>query len=119
MLACCWLSAALALGALNVTEETSRVALPSATGFAARQAIAVLRKHNVPIDPLLKRAGVAEGDIDNRQRRISAMAQGKLLEYAAEALGDSVGLEGLRRPNGVLDLAEDHHELRHIGPSDA
>ena len=83
------LAQALALGALNVTEETSRVALPSATGFAARQAIAVLRKHNVPIDPLLKRAGVAEGDIDNRQRRISAMAQGKLLEYAAEALGDS------------------------------
>ena len=38
---------------------------------------------------LLKRAGVAEGDIDNRQRRISALAQGKLLEYAAEALSDN------------------------------
>jgi AraC-like DNA-binding protein len=74
---------------LNVTEETSRVVLPSATGFAARQAIAVLRKHNVPIAPLLERAGVPEGDIDSRQRRISAMAQGKLLEYAAEALGDN------------------------------
>ena len=80
--------AALTLGALNVTEETGRQILPSATGFAARQAIAVLRKHNVPIGPLLNRAGVSEGDIDNRQRRISALAQGKLLEYAGEALGD-------------------------------
>jgi Arabinose-binding domain of AraC transcription regulator, N-term len=38
---------------------------------------------------LLKRAGVSEGDIDNPQRCISALAQGKLLEYAAEALGDN------------------------------
>jgi AraC-like DNA-binding protein len=73
-----------------LTEETSRTVLPSATGFAARQAIAVLRKHNVPIAPLLKRVGVSEGDIDNRQRRISALAQGQLLEYAAEALRDNV-----------------------------
>ena len=73
-----------------MTEETSRQLLPSATGFAARQAIAVLREHNVPIASLLKRVGVSEGDIDNPQRRISALAQGKLLEYAAEALGDHV-----------------------------
>jgi len=72
-----------------MTEETSRPVLPSATGFAARQAIALLRKRNLPIAPLLKRAGVSEGDFDNRQRRIAAMTQGKLLEYAAEALGDS------------------------------
>jgi AraC-like DNA-binding protein len=74
---------------LNVTEETRRELLPSATGFAARQAIAVLRERNVPIAPLLMRAGISEGDIDNRQGRISALAQGKLLEYAAEAVGDS------------------------------
>ena len=73
-----------------MTEETSRQVLPSATGFAARQAIAILRKHKFPIAPLLKRAGVSEGDIDNPQRRISALAQGKLLEYAGEALGDHV-----------------------------
>jgi AraC-like DNA-binding protein len=72
-----------------VTEETTRELLPSATGFAARQAIDVLRKHNVPTVPLLKRAGMSEAEIDNRQARISALAQGKLLEYAAEALGDS------------------------------
>jgi AraC-like DNA-binding protein len=75
---------------LNVTGETGRQILPSATGFAARQAIAVLRKQNLPIASLLEHAGVSEGDIDNRQRRISALAQGKLLEYAGEALGDHV-----------------------------
>jgi hypothetical protein len=32
---------------------------------------------------------MSERDIDNRQARISALAQGKLLEYAAAALGDS------------------------------
>ncbi len=72
-----------------MTEETRRELLPSATGFAARQAIAVLRKHSVPIAPLLRRAGISEDDIDKRQARISALAQGKLLEYAAEALGDN------------------------------
>src|SRR5271155_3613045 len=74
---------------MNVTEEPTRRILPSATGFAARQAIAVLRKHNVPIASLLERAGISESDIEDPQRRISAMAQGKLLEYAAAALRDS------------------------------
>jgi hypothetical protein len=74
---------------LNVTGETSRIVLPSATGFAARQAIAILRRRDVPIASLLNRAGVSESDIDDPQRRIGAMAQGKLLEYAAETLKDS------------------------------
>jgi hypothetical protein len=74
---------------MTVTEARPGHFLPSATGFAAPQAIAVLRKHNVPIVSLLNRAGISEGDIDNRQRRISALAEGKLLEYVAEALGDS------------------------------
>jgi AraC-like DNA-binding protein len=92
---------------LNVTEETGRQILPSATGFAARQAIAVLRDHNVPIGPLLNRAGVSESDIDNRRRRIAAMAQGKLLEYAAETLKDSefglhLALQANPREAGLL-----------------
>jgi AraC-like DNA-binding protein len=74
---------------LNVTAETSRIVLPSATGFAARQAIAILRRRDVPIAWLLNRTGVLESDIDDPQRRIGAMAQGKLLEYAAETLKDS------------------------------
>ena len=82
-------SAAIELGTLNVTAETRRELLPSATGFAARQAIAILRKHNVTTAALLTRAGISEGDIDNRHARISALAQGKLLEYAAEVLEDN------------------------------
>jgi AraC-like DNA-binding protein len=74
---------------LDVTEENTGIVLPSATGFAARQAIAVLREHNVPVGPLLTRAGIPEGDIENRQVRVSALAQGKLLEYAAAVLGDN------------------------------
>jgi AraC-like DNA-binding protein len=73
---------------LTVTEEITRQVLPTATGFAARQAIAFLRKQNVAIAPLLRRAGLSELDLDNREGRISAIGQAKLLEYAAEALGD-------------------------------
>ena len=72
------------------TENSTRLVLPSATGFAARQAIAALLQRNLAIAPLLQRIGLSEHDFDNRQRRISAMAQGKLLEYAAEALGDNL-----------------------------
>ena len=70
-------------------EDRTRQVLPTATGFAARQAIAALRKRDIEVAPLLRRVGLSEGDLDNRQRRISANAQAKLLECAAEALGDS------------------------------
>jgi AraC-like DNA-binding protein len=72
------------------TEDSTRPVLPSATGFAARQAIAVLRQRNFAIAPLLQRIGLTEHDFENRQHRISAVAQGQLLEYAAEALGDNL-----------------------------
>jgi AraC-like DNA-binding protein len=69
-------------------KETTRQVPPTATGFAARQAIAAVRKRNIAVEPLLQRVGLSERDVDS-QRRISAIAQSKLLEYAAEALGDS------------------------------
>lgn len=72
-----------------MTEETDPKILPITTGFPARQAIAVLRKRLVPTASLLKRIGLSESDINDREHRISALEQGKLLEYAAEALGDS------------------------------
>jgi hypothetical protein len=70
-------------------EDRTRQVLPTATGFAARQAIDALRKRDIEVAPLLRRVGLSEGDLDNRQRRISANAQAKLLECAAEALDDS------------------------------
>ena len=70
-------------------DDTTRQVLPTATGFAAKQAIAALGKHKIDVAPLLRRVGLSERDFDNRQLRISAIAQVRLLEYAAEALGDS------------------------------
>jgi hypothetical protein len=71
-------------------------ALPTVTGFAARQAIALLRKRNIAIAPLLRRAGLSEHDFlksaddgNSSNRRLSAAAQSKLLDYAAEATDDS------------------------------
>jgi AraC-like DNA-binding protein len=68
-------------------KEATRQDRPTATGFAARQAIAALRKRNIAVAPLLQRAGLSERDVES-PRRICAVAQSKLLEYAAEALGD-------------------------------
>jgi AraC-like DNA-binding protein len=73
----------------------TRQVLPTATGFAAKQAIAALRKHHVEIAPLLRRAGLSEHDLtlakdeSDTSHRISAVAQVKFLDYAAEAMNDS------------------------------
>jgi len=73
-----------------VTEETIRQVLPTTTGFAAKQAVAFLRRRDVAIAPLLRRAGLSEHDLSKRSPHISAAAQSKLLEYAAEALNDNI-----------------------------
>jgi hypothetical protein len=80
--------------ALNVTEETTRQALPTVTGFAAKQAIAALRTHNINTAPLLHRAGLSEQDLAAAGRgplhnRVSAVGQARFIDYAAEALDDS------------------------------
>jgi AraC-like DNA-binding protein len=72
-----------------VTKETTRRVLPTATGFAAKGVIILLGKHKVDAEPLLHRAGLSAADLGDRQHRISAAAQSKLLEFAAEALRDS------------------------------
>jgi hypothetical protein len=72
-----------------MAEENDQQVLPTATAFAAKQAVAFLRKRNVAFGPLLRRAGLSERDIDDIPARISAAAQGKFLEYAAEATDDS------------------------------
>ncbi len=66
--------------------------LPTVTGFAARQAFAALRKHGVAAAPLLHRAGLSERDLaaeGDNSRRITANAQAKFLDLAAEAMDDS------------------------------
>ena len=88
-----------------MTEETTRQVLPTATGFSARQAIAALQNRGAAVDPVLRRVGLSERDFDNRQGRISASAQSKLLEYVADALNDSAF---------VLHLAQQAN-LREVG----
>ena len=72
-----------------MTEETSRQLLPTATGFAAKQAIALLQKLNIATASFMLRAELSERDFVKHPRRIAAAAQSKLLEHAAEALEDS------------------------------
>jgi hypothetical protein len=70
--------------------------LLTATGFAAREAIALLRKHKIATAPLLLRAGLSEHGLarpadegKSLPQRVSAVGQCKFLEYAAEAMNDS------------------------------
>jgi AraC-like DNA-binding protein len=81
-------------------EETSQRGLPTTTGFAAREALAMLRKHNIATAPLLLRAGLSEHGLaraadegNGLPQRVSAIGQCKFLEYAAEAMnGSAFGL---------------------------
>jgi AraC-like DNA-binding protein len=62
--------------------------LPTATGFAARRAVVALRNHDIDPAPLLERLGLSEPDVNTDQIRVSAAAQARFLESAAEALHD-------------------------------
>jgi hypothetical protein len=77
-----------------VAENGTEQLLPTVTGFAARQAISALRKHNIAAAPLLQRAGLSEyvfaaDDNNPLHHRISAVGQARFLDYAAEAIDDS------------------------------
>jgi AraC-like DNA-binding protein len=72
---------------MKVTNEgISR--LPTATGFAARRAVAALRSHDIDPAPLLERLGLSEEAVNTDQIRVSAAAQARFVESAAEALHD-------------------------------
>jgi AraC-like DNA-binding protein len=61
-------------------------------GFAAKQAIDALRRHNVATAPVLREAGVSEHDLvasGPLDHRVSAVGQSRLLDYAAEAIDDT------------------------------
>ena len=88
-----------------MTGDGTRRVLPTVTGFAAKQAIEVLRHHDVAPAPLLHRARISERDLaaDDAtplDHRISAIGQGRFLDYAAEAMDDSAfGLHLAERTN--------------------
>ena len=62
---------------------------PTVTGFAISCAIAALRKRDIAVRPLLRRAGLSEQNFDDPQARVPASGQGDFLEYAAEAMHDT------------------------------
>jgi NAD(P)-dependent dehydrogenase (short-subunit alcohol dehydrogenase family) len=95
----------------NVTEEMPPQVLLTATGFAAREALAVLRKHNIATAPLLLRAGLSEHGVERTTdesnglaHRVSAIGQCRFLEYAAEAMNDSAFGLHLARQIGPRDV---------------
>ena len=59
------------------------------SGFAARRVLVVLQKRKIDAAPLLRRAGLSDYNPDDRQRRMSALSQARLVEYAAEAIADT------------------------------
>jgi AraC-like DNA-binding protein len=80
-------------------------AIPSATGGIARLVSARLIEAGIDPAPLLARAGLTVAQIDNRDARLSAQSQIKLLDFAADALQDDfIGFH----------LAQDY-DLREIG----
>ena len=74
-----------------MTEGRTALVLPTVTGFAAKQAIAALRKRGIAADPILHRAGLSKPALagDFGADPISALAQAKVLDFAAEAMEDS------------------------------
>jgi AraC-like DNA-binding protein len=64
--------------------------MPSATGGIARLACAAVSKTEKPLAPLLAIAGLAVADIQDAARRLEVRAQIKVLELAAEAIGDDL-----------------------------
>ena len=83
-----------------MTKHGTGQTLPTVSGWAAKQAISSLRKKSIAIAPLLRRAGLPHragpseqsppaGDGNPMRHRVSAVAQGKFLHYAAEAMDDN------------------------------
>ena len=74
---------------VDMVEASAGTLLPTAKGFAMKQAIAELGRRGIDVSRLLRRAGLPEHEPQSSTRRVSAAAQAKFLEEAAEATGDS------------------------------
>lgn len=64
--------------------------VPSATGGIARLACARIREAGVKLAPLLSRAGLTVGQIDDRSARLKVHSQIRFLDLAADALLDDL-----------------------------
>ncbi len=59
------------------------------SGCVVRRVLAVLQQRKIDAAPLLRRAGLSDCDPYDRQQRMSALGQARLVEYAAEAIADT------------------------------
>ena len=75
---------------MTASRKASLNALPSATGGIARLVTARLREARISPKPLLAQVGLTLAQIDNSETRVSVQSQIRLLELAAEALGDDL-----------------------------
>ena len=64
--------------------------LPTVAGFAARQALVALERAGAPVEAVASEAGLKRSDLEDAHIRLSALAQARFVELAAEALDDDV-----------------------------
>jgi AraC-like DNA-binding protein len=75
-----------------LSGDATSQGLPTAMGFAAKQAIDALRRRNVATTQVLRDAGISERDLAASgplNHRVSAVGQSRLLDCAAEAIEDT------------------------------
>jgi AraC-like DNA-binding protein len=72
---------------LNADEELASI--PTAQGGLSRLAIARLKSAGVPVEPLLRRAGLTPEAIADPEERLSVRSQIALLDEAARAVKDN------------------------------
>ena len=75
---------------MTASRKVRLHSLPTASGGISRLITARLRAAGIPPKPLLARAGLTMAQIDNRDARVTAQSQIKLLEIAAQTLGDDL-----------------------------
>jgi AraC-like DNA-binding protein len=78
----------MSIGDRALSSEHDLASVPMAQGGIARLAIARLKSAGVPVEPLLRRAGVTPEVIADPEERLSVRSQIALLDQAAIALKD-------------------------------
>lgn len=73
---------------LQVPQSANQPTLPTVMGFAARSLVAELHNQQDTLASLLREAGLTNPELSDRQNRIPAAAQSRLLELASDALED-------------------------------
>jgi hypothetical protein len=81
----------------------SQRGLPTTTGFAAREAIGMLLKHNIATAPLLLRAGLSEHGLARAADEGNSLPLRVSARLVARARGQSLTLPGRTRGRAAED----------------